>query len=110
RSLLRLTPRGPPPTCHLLIVKVWEEGVDLAGEVALEAADDVFGGETFGAAAGDVGAGGLVVAHAHDDGTVEGGVGVAVAAAVETVSAGGLTGAGGQWADAAEAGEGGFGA
>ena len=36
--------------------------VDLAGDVALEAADDVLGGFLFGCASGPVGAGGVVVA------------------------------------------------
>ena len=35
--------------------------VDLAGDVALEAADDVLGGFLFGCASGPVGAGGVVV-------------------------------------------------
>lgn len=40
--------------------------VDLAGQEPFEAADDVFFGEAFCGAAGDVVDGGLVVAHAND--------------------------------------------
>ena len=59
--------------------------VDLAGEEALQAADDVLLREAFGGAAGDVVDGRLVEAHAHDGGPVERGVGLAVAAAVEAM-------------------------
>ena len=62
--------------------------VGLAGDEAFEAADDVFFGEALGGAAGDVVDGGLVKSHAHDDDSVEGCVGLAVAAAVEAVPVG----------------------
>ena len=81
--------------------------VELAGEVAFEAADNLGGGLAFGAAAGDVGAGGSVPAQPDDGDAVEGGVGLEVAAAVEPVS-GGLAGGGGDRAGAADGGEGGF--
>ena len=46
-----------------------EEGVDLAGDVAFEHPDDLAFAETFLGAAGDVGAGAGIAAHAadHDD-------------------------------------------
>jgi hypothetical protein len=56
-----------------------------AGEVAFEAADDLGFGLAFSDPAGDVGPGGFVVLHPDDDGAVERGVGLAVAAAVEPV-------------------------
>jgi hypothetical protein len=57
--------------CELL---AWKVGVDLADEVALEAADDLPLGQAFGGASLDVGAGGFVVAHPDDGGHVEGAV------------------------------------
>src|SRR3712207_5329335 len=62
-----------------------EEGPGLAGEQALEAADDLGLGLAFPGSSGDVGAGGFVVLHAHDHRAVESGVGLAVATAVEPV-------------------------
>ena len=59
--------------------------VGLAGDEASEAADDVFLGEAFGAAAADIVDGGLVGAHADDHDPVDRGVGLAVRAAVEAV-------------------------
>lgn len=59
-----------------------EDAVDLAGDVALEAADDLGLGQALGGAPLDVGAGGCVVAHADQHDAIEGGVGLAVAAAV----------------------------
>ncbi len=67
-----------------------EQGEDLACDEALETADDLLLGETFGGAALDVGDGGFVPPHAHDHGPVERGVGLSVPAAVEAVSAVGL--------------------
>ena len=58
---------------------------DFAGDVALEASHDLVFGFAFGQAAGDVVAGGLVAAHAYDQDDVQSPVGVAVAAAVESV-------------------------
>src|SRR5438309_11697129 len=60
--------------------------VDLAGDVAFEAADDFAFAFAFGRAAGDVVDGGLVKAHAHDDGAVERAVGLSVSAVVESVA------------------------
>src|SRR4029450_6454274 len=56
-------------------LRSWEGGVDLSGDVALEAADDLAFAEAFGGASLDVGAGGLVVADADDGDDVEGGGG-----------------------------------
>src|SRR3954447_15865620 len=87
-----------------------ESSIDLAGEVALETADDLPLGQALGGAAGDVVDGRLVPAHAHDHRPVEGSVGLPVAAAVKAVAAVGATGAGGDGAGAAHLREGGFGA
>jgi hypothetical protein len=62
--------------------------VDLAGDVALEAAGDLAGGEPFGGAARDVGDGALIAgASGHHDGPQRM-VGGAVAATVETMTVG----------------------
>src|SRR5713101_8503215 len=69
--------------------EVGAEGVvDLAGDVALEAADDLFLAEAFGDAALGVGAGASAGAQPTDGDQGGGAVGVAVAAAVEPVSGG----------------------
>ena len=60
--------------------------VDLAGDVALEASEGFFLGSTLCDAFGDVVLGSLVVDHAGDDNVPERGVGLAIAAAVESVS------------------------
>src|SRR5580693_8072395 len=62
--------------------------VDLAGDVALEAAHDLALGFAFGGAALDVGAGALAVAQAADGDEVKRSVGLAVAAVVEAVAGG----------------------
>jgi len=80
--------------------------VDLAGDVALEAADDFALGQAFGGAALDVVAGGLVVPNADDRDDVERAVGCSVAAAAESVTTGGASAAGWLGCDAAEFGEG----
>ena len=59
-------------------------GARRAGQVAFEAADGFGGGLAFGAFAGEVGAGLGVAAGAGDGDAVDGGVDLAVAAAVET--------------------------
>ena len=56
---------------------------DPSGEVAFEAADGVFGAFAFGAFAGDVVLGLVVAAQAGDGDAMDGGVDLAVAAAVE---------------------------
>ena len=84
-----------------------EGGVDLAGDVALEAAEDLALGLAFGRAALRVGACALAVAQTADSDQVQGPVGLAVAAVVEAV-AGGLAGGRGDWAGAAEGSEGCF--
>ena len=58
-----------------------EHRVELAGDVALEAADDLAFGESFVGPAFYVGAGGFVVSQSHDGDDVEGAVGLSVAAA-----------------------------
>ena len=60
-----------------------QESPDVAGEVALEAADGFAGGLAFAAAAGDVVLGLGVAAGAGDDDAVQCGVDLAVAAAVQ---------------------------
>ena len=91
-----------------LAVEAGQCAVDLAGDVALEAADDLGLGDALGGASLDVGAGAWVAAQAAEDDAVEGGVGLAVAAAVEPVR-GLFARGGGDRGDAAERGEGGFG-
>ena len=65
---------------------MWELFVDLSGDVALGAADDLFLGAVFGGSSGDVGAGAVAVGHAHEGDTPQGSVGVAVAASVEAIA------------------------
>ena len=60
--------------------------VDLAGDVALEAADDLRLGLAFGRAALGVGAGGRVRAQAGEHDPPQGVVGLAVTAGVEPVA------------------------
>ncbi len=73
---------------------------DLTCDEALEAADDLPLAFSFGGAALEVAERGLVSAHTHDHDTVEGGVGLAVPAAVEPMPAG-LAARGRDWAGAA---------
>ena len=63
----------------------FEGGVDGAGEESFEAADRFAARLAFGLFAFEVGAGGGVVARLRDRDSVEGGVELAVAAAVESV-------------------------
>src|SRR6266545_5785436 len=70
-----------------------QQAPDVAGEVALEAADRFAGGLAFAASAFDVGAGLGVAAGAGDDDAVQRGVDLAVAALVEALSLG-VAGAG----------------
>src|SRR5688572_11453125 len=70
-----------------------EEVPDAAGEVAFEAADGFAGALAFGSFAVQVGAGLGVAAGAGDGDAVNGGVDLAVAAAVESVACGGARGA-----------------
>jgi hypothetical protein len=65
-----------------------EQAPDVAGELALEAADGFAGGLAFRLAAGDVVLGCGVAAGAGDDDAVQGGVDLAVAALVEALSLG----------------------
>src|SRR5512132_597588 len=73
-----------------------EEVVDLAGHIALEAADDLEFGVALGDAAGDIVLGALVDAHAGDHDQVQRRGGLAVAAPGKPVALG-LAGGGGQW-------------
>ena len=81
-----------------------EEAVDLAGDVAFEAALGFSGGFALGGSFGDVGLGVWAVAAAGDGDGVQRAVELAVAAAVEAV-AGVLRGGRFEWGDAGEAGE-----
>src|SRR5712692_1513257 len=81
--------------------------VGLAGDVALEAAEDFASVESVGFAFGCVGAGAWAVAQAADGDHVEGAVGLAVAAVVEPVAVF-AAGAGLDRGGGAELGEGGF--
>src|ERR1019366_9731490 len=74
--------------------------VDLAGDVALEAAEDLALGLAFGGPSLRVGAGALAVAQSADGDQVQCPVGLAVAAVVEAVS-GCLARGCGDWAGAA---------
>jgi hypothetical protein len=65
-----------------------EDGVDLAGEVALDVADDLAFGFAFCDAPVHVFAGARVVAQADQGDAEQGGVGLSVAAAVEPVAVG----------------------
>src|SRR5688500_6180269 len=65
-----------------------EETVEEAGEVALEAANDLGFGEAGGGAPRDVGPRGRVPAHASQGEQVEGPIRVPIAAAAEAVAAG----------------------
>ena len=65
-----------------------EESPDVAGEVALEAADRFAGALAFAAASGEVVARLCVAAGAGDDDAVKRGVDLTVAALVEALSAG----------------------
>ena len=65
--------------------RVGQQLVDLAGNVAFQTADDLFSGFAFRLPSLDVFDGWLVRAHAGGGDTPQGVVGLAVAAAVETV-------------------------
>ena len=71
--------------------------VDLASEKTFQAPDDLPFGSAVRRAACDVINGRLMVPHADDDGAIKGGVGVAVAAPIEPVPAGGHPGRGRRW-------------
>ena len=82
--------------------------VDLASEKTFQAPDDLPFGSAVRRAACDVINGRLMVPHADDDGAIKGGVGVAVAAPIEPVPAGGHPGRGRERTRTAEFREGGF--
>ena len=81
--------------------------VDLASEETFQAPDDLSLGSAVRRAACDVVNGRLMVPHADDDGSIEGGVGLSVAASIEAVPAGGHPGRDRDRARAAELREGG---
>src|SRR5207302_982705 len=71
---------------NLLILQIGLDGVvDLAGDVAFEAAHDLSFRECFGSAACDVGSGVGVPTHADHGDHVEGAVGRAVSSGVEAM-------------------------
>src|SRR5271170_5558238 len=78
---------GPPGECGLASGGA-EVGVDLAGDVALQAADDFLLGFSFGRAAFGVGAGGRVRAQASEHDPPQGVAVLAVAARVEPAADG----------------------
>ena len=82
--------------------------VDLASEKTFQAPDDLPFRSAVRRAACDVINGRLMVPHADDDGSIEGGVGVSVAASIEAGPAGGHPGRGRDRTRAAELREGGF--
>ena len=82
--------------------------VNLSRQEAFQAADDVAFGPASGEASGDVVAGRLVELHPDDDGSIEGRVGVSVAASIEAVPTGGHPRRGRDRAGAAELREGGL--
>ena len=82
--------------------------IDLAGEKTFQAPDDLPFGSAVCRAACDAINGRLMVPHADDDGSMEGGVGVSVAASIEAVPAGGHPGRGRDGTRAAALREGGF--
>src|SRR3990170_2899770 len=86
---------------------LFEQPVDVAGEVALEQAHGLALALALADAAGDVGGGGWIVAAAGEDDLVEAVVELAVAAAVESV-ADEASGAGGDRCCACQPGEGGL--
>jgi hypothetical protein len=78
--------------------------VDLAGDVAFQASNDLFGGLAFGSAAGYIGSGSGVVGHPGDDDAPQGGVALPVPSPVEPVTAL-LTGRGIDRTDTTQRGE-----
>ena len=86
-----------------------EVGVDLAGDVPFQAADDLCLGQAFGGAPFDVGAGRGVGAHPGYHDPPQGVVGLPVAGGVEAVPFG-LAGGGRDRGGGAQVGPGGFGA
>ena len=90
-------------------VSAAQVGEDLAGDVALEAAHDFSLGQAFFESAFDVTTCFWMAGHAGHDDPPESGVGLPVAAAMQPMTAAGLPARGGDWSDAAEPGEAGFG-
>ena len=84
--------------------------VDLAGEEAFEASNDLTRGPAVRRAASHVFDGRLVESHADEHGSIEGGVGVSVTAPIEPMPAGGPPGRGRDRTGATQLRERGFGA
>ena len=84
--------------------------VDLAGEEAFEASNDLTRGPAVRRAASHVFDGRLVEPHADEHGSIEGGVGLSVTAPIEPMPAGGPPGRGRDRTGAAQLRERGFGA
>ena len=84
---------------------LWEIGVKLAGDVALEAAHDFAFGQALFESPFDVATGLGVAGHAGHDDAPEGYVGLPVAAAVQPMPAMGFAAGGGDRRDSAESGE-----
>ena len=82
--------------------------VDLAGQEAFEAPDDLASGPAVSGPSRDVINSPLVEPHADDDGSIQGSVGLSVAAPIEAVPAGGHPRRGWDRTRAAEFREGGF--
>ena len=82
--------------------------VDLAGKEAFKASNDVTFGPAVRGAAGDVVDRRLMESHAHDDRSIEGGIGLSMAAPIEAVPASGHPGRGRDGTGAAEFCERGF--
>ncbi len=82
--------------------------VDFAGEEAFEASNDVTFGPAVRRASGDVVDSRLMESHAHDDRSIESGIGLSMAASIEAVPASGHPGRGRDGTRAAEFCERGF--
>ena len=82
--------------------------VDLASQKAFQTPDDVPFRPAICGASDDIVDRRLVIPHADHDGSMEGGVRSPMAAPIESVSAGGHAGRGGDWTRAAELGKSGF--
>ena len=88
RSVYLIETYWLPRTLSCLSSTRWggEYAVDLAGHVTLQAAHDLAFGQPLQGPASDIGSGPLVGSHSAHDDHVQGGVGLAVASAVETVA------------------------
>ena len=83
-----------------------ELAIDFAGDVALQTPDDLRLGHALLGAPSHVDLGRLVSGETHDDDAPECAIGVSIAAIVEAMATGSLSGGRRQWCDTAEIGEG----